>query len=120
MIAKTSLKEYFRKHPVELFLVLIGTTYAITTLYCDFIALHDHPPLVIYRVLFAHEKPEGMSILPPISYYRNPPGGLALVPLSLADLFSLYFPIAYLIFVHVEAFRYHRWKDRQIEQNVFF
>lgn len=116
---RKSLKQYFKTHSIELLMILIGATIAIITLYCDFISLYGEAPLIVHRILFEHREPEGMSILPPTGYYFNPPGGY-LVPLSLADLFSLYFPIAYLPFLIIEAFRYYTWKKKQIAQNAVF
>ncbi len=120
MVWRTSLQQYFRSHPIELLLILIGATYTIVALYSDVISLYDKPPLIVHRILFEHRKPEGMSILPPENYYRNPPGGIPYVALSLADLFSLYFPIIYFGFVAIEGFTYYRWEKKQMAQNTVF
>jgi hypothetical protein len=100
-------------------MILIGATIAIITLYCDFISLYGEAPLIIHRIFFELQKPGGMSILPPKGYYFNPPGGY-LESLSLADVLSLYFPIAYSPFPIIEAFRYYGWKKKQTVQNTVF
>jgi hypothetical protein len=112
-------KQYFKTHSIELLMIFVGAAIAIITFYCDFISLYDEPSLVVHRILTQWQKPRGMSIFPPSSYYFYPPGW-SYVPLSLADLFSLYFPIAYLPFPIIEAFRYYRWKKKQKAKNAVF
>ncbi len=104
-----SLKGFFRSHLLDIALVVAGGIVAGVTLYCDIVSLCHKAPLVQYRLLVQWRKPEGMSILPPIEYRFNPPGGL-LEPLSTADIFSLHFPVFYLLLLLVEVVRYCRWK----------
>lgn len=106
-----SLKRFFRSHLLGLVLVIAGGVVTSITLCCDIVSLYSQSSLVQYRVLFQWQKPEGMSILPPTEYHFSPPGG-SLEPLSTADIFSLCFPLVYLVFLIVEVFRYYRWKRK--------
>lgn len=106
---------YFKKHPIKVTADVIGLTLFGITLGSDIIALHNKPPLVLERIFTQGVKPEGMSILPPVDYYRNPPGGLAQVPLSAADWFSLGYPIAYGIVQGIRGARvaYNWYKSKK-------
>jgi hypothetical protein len=115
-----SKKQYFKAHTIELITILIGAAIAVLTLCSDYTALYSQPSYVVHGVFLKLVEPMGMSLLPPQRYYYVPIEGLVLAPLSLADLFSLYFPVAYLAFLIIEVLRYHRWNKKQTVQNTVF
>jgi len=109
--SRKGLKGYVKSHKFDLAIIIVGGILAGITVYCDIVSLYDVSPLVRHRILCEGRKPGGMSILPPKEYYFNPPGGY-LESLSLPGMFSLYYPIAYLAFLAVEAIKYFRWKTK--------
>lgn len=102
---------FLRTHLFELILLVALSIIALVTFYCDYVVLKflDFNPTYLHKIFFEGIKPKYLSFLPPQGLYPFTTS-ITYKPLSLLDLFSLFFPIFYLVFLIIEIFRYHRWK----------